>query len=270
MNKLEIGGAVAALVAIVSATAYISDIRSDIERLDGIVSEFDQDSLDGWKDDIEKKIDQVALFPVGTVVSTFLEPHDFSTVVGDSEGEAWVVADGRLVNDSLYHKVTGNPRVPDMRAMFIRGHSKFNEESGTRSDIYRDPGNREELFGYEYQKWSTSLPRAPFEISSNGAHQHGAGDLRGTTNESGNHAHNYRDHAFGHNLNNRGLPTKSEDDDGQDIQRNTATTGNHSHTVRITSGNTSVGGEHSHTVQSGGDSETRPNNISVYFMIRVN
>lgn len=270
MNKLEIGGVVATLTAIVSVTVYINGIQKDVERLEELTANFDEKSLQTWKEDIEVKVQKADLLPIGTLVSTILEPHDFMAIVDDRDGNSWVVADGRLVNNSQFHKITGNPRVPDLRAMFLRGKNKFDETSGNRSDRFSEVGQREDLFGYSYQEWSTALPRQSFVISNADSHNHGAGSLSGTTNSAGNHSHTYNDHAFGHDLNDRGEPNKSEDNDGFDIRRATQPSGNHSHSVTISAGSTSESGIHSHYIQNGGDLESRPNNVSVYFMIRIN
>lgn len=270
MNKWEISGIVAAVLAIISATAYVGDIKSDVKRLNEIVSNVDKESLQIWKQSVEERIREADSLPIGTLVPTILEPHDFKSIVGDKDGDNWVPADGRLIKDSQYHKITGKLRVPDMRAMFFRGHNKFDDVSGPRSDEFRDRGVRQDHAGYSSQQWSTASPKNPFFISPSGAHEHGPGNLNGKTSSNGNHTHKYLEHAFGHDLNDRGEPNKSEDNDGVELERETRPSGNHTHFVTITGGKTSSAGEHSHAIREGGDMETRPNNIGVYYMIRIN
>jgi len=270
MNKWEIGGIVAAIIAIVTATAYVSDIKSDVKAIQSSINDFDKKALQKWKKNIEDKVREADSLPIGTLVPTTLEPHDFKSIVGDSGGSDWVPADGRLAKDSEYYKITGNPRVPDMRAMFLRGLNKFDEFTGTRSDKFKDTGKREDIFGYSFQNYSTAKPNIPFIITENGKHEHGPGNLNGSTTSNGNHNHSYQEHAFGHDLNDRGEPNKSEDNDGLELTRKTGNNGNHNHSVSISSGTTGESGTHSHEIKKGGDSETRPNNIGVYYMIRIN
>ena len=55
--------------------------------------------------------------PIGTIISSMLSPELFRSKYGDN----WVLADGRAVYDSIYHKIMGNSKIPDFRGMFIRG-----------------------------------------------------------------------------------------------------------------------------------------------------
>lgn len=86
--------------------------------------------------------------PVGTVVSSLLDYNQFSfsvSISGDGQvpnipspvppapplnpvTTQWVPADGRAVNGSKYHKITGRTNVPDFRGIFTRGINNFDPQ----------------------------------------------------------------------------------------------------------------------------------------------
>lgn len=68
--------------------------------------------------------------PIGTVAASMLDPERFSKMVGNGEDfsvvkSTWIPADGREVGGSLYARVLGRSRVPDLRGLFIRGLNTF-------------------------------------------------------------------------------------------------------------------------------------------------
>ena len=270
MSKFELGGIIAAIIAIISFTAYISDMKSDISRIDKVTSVYDNKTLDDWKEKIEKRVESADILPIGTIVATMLPPHEFLDLVSDKNSKNWVPADGRAVEGSKYKKITGNPRVPDLRGMFIRGLNKLNESTGERNDEFADTSHRLDIGGYSFQKCSTKKPNKPFISSFNGDHTHLPGTLSGKTSSNGKHSHKYKDNMFDGKYNDRGMPNKSEDNDGFDETRTTNPSPNHTHSVSITNGRTGNSGKHDHKITDGGDIETRPNNIATYYMIRIN
>jgi hypothetical protein len=83
----------------------------------------------------------VATFPVGSVVASFLAPHQMQ----EKYGEQWVLADGREVSTTTkFYDITGKTKVPDLRGMFIRG---LNVD---RKDGKQDPEGHDRLVG-DYQ-----------------------------------------------------------------------------------------------------------------------
>lgn len=70
--------------------------------------------------------------PVGTVLTSMLDPTSFGTEIGDG----WVLADGRDVSGSRYATLTSLNNVPDIRGMFLRGMNQG------RSDGSEDPDTR--------------------------------------------------------------------------------------------------------------------------------
>lgn len=109
-----------------------------------------ESTIDVWGIKIDlKKVSQPgstpevpgAPLPVGSVVASYLAPHQMQ----ERYGEQWVLADGREVSTkTTFHDITGKTRVPDLRGMFIRG---LNVE---RKDGKEDPEGRDRLVG-EYQ-----------------------------------------------------------------------------------------------------------------------
>ena len=82
-----------------------------------------------------------ATFPVGSVVASYLAPHQMQ----EKYGEQWVLADGREVSTTTkFYDITGKTKVPDLRGMFIRG---LNVE---RKDGKQDPEGQDRLVG-DYQ-----------------------------------------------------------------------------------------------------------------------
>jgi hypothetical protein len=83
----------------------------------------------------------VATFPVGSVVASYLAPHQMQ----ERYGEQWVLADGRDVSTkTAFYTITGKTKVPDLRGMFIRG---LNVD---RKDGKQDPDGHDRTVG-DYQ-----------------------------------------------------------------------------------------------------------------------
>jgi hypothetical protein len=97
-----------------------------------------------------------ATIPVGTIVSSMLDYPQFieaSTHLGhplpktpvppapkiDPHMTVWVPADGRAVNGSAYHQLTGRTNVPDLRGTFLRAINNFDPQWTT------PPENRSQL-----------------------------------------------------------------------------------------------------------------------------
>lgn len=121
--------------------------------------------------------------------------------------------------------------LPDLRGLFIRG-----------LDPLRTIGS--------IQPYSTALPKSKFYTSNNGDHTH-------TMNQAGQHSHNY-DKSID-KLNANVLHYKLEEDDGAYVSAYTTENGIHVHTINNA-------GTHSHDIL-GGDSETRPANIALNYII---
>ena len=175
--------------------------------------------------------------PVGTIVA----------FGGGTPPAGWMICDGSPLNSSAYPELytaigtrfggnATNFNLPNFQGQFLRG-----------SQAGRAVGSSE--------SWSTAMPRNKLAVGWNSSlnHAHGYGDiyyadarnsgscwLRDTTQASA--AFGSNSSAWTANLNNIWCET----------QRNTATTDlSHSHTI------------------SGGDAETRPNNIAVNWIIKV-
>ncbi len=81
--------------------------------------------------------------PVGTVISSTLNPEQFRESVGDPAifdpgVSRWAPADNRgLVPGSDYASLVGDQPIPDLRGVFLRG------QNAGRSDDWADPGPRD-------------------------------------------------------------------------------------------------------------------------------
>lgn len=77
---------------------------------------------------LETNYNNIKTFPIGTVVSSMLDPITFTSEMGDE----WVLADGRTASVE-YLETFGVGNIPDLRGQFLRG---LNEG---RSDGNEDP-----------------------------------------------------------------------------------------------------------------------------------
>jgi microcystin-dependent protein len=143
--------------------------------------------------------------------------------------------------------------LPDLRGQFVRG---------------LDNGR---VFG-SIQNWSTGMPTNKFTTDSNGNHSHTT-DVQGnhthTTDVQGNHNHMYP-YVYDH-IDAGALAYPANNNDGGRRYEYTSTNGAHSHTTTTAGGHshtTTTTGGHSHTI-TGGDLETRPNNIALNYIIKV-
>ncbi len=179
----------------------------------------------------ERQNREMAALPIGTIIASMLEFEKFQKIAG----HAWKPADGRKVSAaSKYATLTGNKALPDLRGMFLRGLNQFDPLRGSRLDNYKDPDGSRRKAG-KPQDDATSLPKnknSPF---------------KGNAASAGNHSHIY-------------FKARSEGGRSGSLNRaaseagTTGSAGDHTHTVRIT---------------VGGDSETRPVNIAIFYYIKI-
>lgn len=180
------------------------------------------------------------LFPVGSVIASILP---YETFYSETEKKQlgrinyslalWVPADGRNVTGSRYTRITRNSYVPDLRAVFLRGLNQFYAVDAPVIDDKRL--NPEVKSVGEYQADATKMPSIPF---------------KGTTTTSGNHGHTFKE--YSHSGSSNGPHWE-----GTHHARNTPVDGD---------------GRHSHDIiiNDGGDPETRPKNIAVYYYVKIN
>jgi len=157
--------------------------------------------------------------------------------------------------------------LPDLRGQFIRG-----------LNTGRNLGS--------YENDSTKLPNNNFITSIQGGHQHTTdvqGNHQHVTDVQGHHTH-WVSSATRDDGNGSGCMTFGQMyglwadsggytnyDPGYPFGRNIGYSGNHTHTTNATGNHghtTNITGNHDHTI-SGGDLETRPKNIALYYIIKV-
>ncbi|MCB9639360.1 MAG: tail fiber protein [Myxococcales bacterium] len=161
----------------------------------------------------------------------------------------WFLCDGRAVSRTTYKDLfallgtthgagdgSTTFNIPDYRGRFLRGvdnQTGRDPQSGTRTASFSGGAVGDQPG--TLQDWSTARPRVPFQ-----------------TNTTGNHSHytSFQNDDFdGCCTGTRGL-----EDDGSGARNQNLPT--------------NATGDHSHTVSSGGDTETRPANIYINFMIK--
>lgn len=165
--------------------------------------------------------------PIATIVASLLDETEFAGV----QGPGWVLADGREVTGSAYHKLGKGTNVPDLRGMFLRG-----KNSGREDELANPEGD---LVLGEVQ--GAQLAQHGHVVTDPG-HRHQAPTTDGTTGtlEVPNGVAGAFDYAVG-------------------ADTNSSVTG-------VTIGNSSATSADPTAV---GD-ETRPQNVTVNYFIRVN
>ncbi len=182
---------------------------------------------------IEKKFQNLKLkaLPTGTIIASMLELDKFQKIAGN----AWKPADGRKVSaKSKFATLTGKTTLPDLRGMFLRGLNQFDPVKGPRRDKYKDPDGSRRKAG-KPQEDTTSLPKNK------------KNPFKGNAESAGDHSHIY--FKARREGGRSGSDARASSEAG-----NTSSSGNHTHTVLIT---------------AGGDSETRPVNIAVFYYIKI-
>jgi microcystin-dependent protein len=228
----------------------------------------------------KSQLPQTILMPIGSIIC-------FSS---SNIPDSYLFCDGSevpIIEYPLLYSVIGTQynrpginavlffHLPDLRNQFIR----CIDQSRTLGSL---------------QSWSTGMPTNQFTTDTQGNHTHTTddqgshshatdvqGDHTHTTDVQGNHTHNFT------------VNTNSNDNWGPNwaltgpynptsgLTRSTTAAGDHSHTTTVggshshtttTAGShshtTTVSGDHSHTI-NGGDLETRPNNIALYYIIKA-
>jgi len=96
-----------------------------VEKLEQSRSEVEQkiNMAEGYLEEI-LNLKKIANLPIGTIIASMLDPNSFAESVADTNRTTWVLADGRDVKESGYCQLTGSPKTPDLRGMFLRGVNK--------------------------------------------------------------------------------------------------------------------------------------------------
>ncbi|MBN1410754.1 MAG: hypothetical protein JW969_07900 [Spirochaetales bacterium] len=185
--------------------------------------------------------------PVGTILAWHKSLNPSITLPDD-----WVECDGRTITD------------PDSP---LEGYAIPNLNG----------------FGYFLRGATSSGTLQQDAIAS---HAHGSGSLAGNTNSAGDHIHPYsasgttdvsgsHSHGMQYFMSGSGSSGPLAGGNAGATTINTYISGNHTHTFSI-SGTTSAAGGHTHSVSvtsgitgSTGDSETRPKNMGVVWIIKI-
>lgn len=76
--------------------------------------------------------------PVGTIVPSYLSPQQMK----ENYGDEWILANGEEIPTStLFYKVTGKTKLPDLRGVFVRGLNV------NRNDGNQDPDGQNRQVG---------------------------------------------------------------------------------------------------------------------------
>lgn len=198
----------------------------------------------------------------GSPVSRASYPNLFAAI-----GESWGAGDG---------STTFN--LPNLNGRFLRGvddgvgidpDALSRAPSAPGGNIGDNVGTLE-LDGFQSHGHSVSGVSAATNTVS--AHSHAKGSLGGATSSAGAHSHQMRSNATNGNAG-TSSPYSSVAGFSYTNTDDILSAGNHSHSLSIT-GSTAAAGSHNHTVTLGGNvdssgiSETRPENASVFYIIK--
>ncbi len=101
-----------------------------------------------------EQISTVDGVPVGTIVASTLKPIQFMISTNSqwplndpSHPRAkWAPADGRVIEGSIYYRITDESALPDLRGMFLRGLNEFQLQE-PRTDGRQDPDGANRVAG---------------------------------------------------------------------------------------------------------------------------
>ena len=229
-----IGPVVALLIAIIGGFYYLGKLDERINSLDiKKIEDAQRNALDKIEEAKKGVLDPL---PPGTIIASVLKPELFLT---NGREQKWRLADASSIPPNCeYSNILQNMNndvsiASTDRLPDLRGVFLRGLNAG-RNDGKEDPDGDNRLAG-TYQSAATGRPNEPFigSTDTSGVHQHDFNAARDYTSGAGSHA--------------RAKPS--------------------GHTAQ-----TEVAGEHQHqvTITDGGDNETRPANVSVYFYIKIN
>lgn len=189
---------------------------------------------------------------VGSIIASASNSVPDSYLVCDgsqysiSQYQDLFVSIGGTYNNSSNTDTSLYFNVPDLRGIFLRGLDSKHKLG-------------------QYEKYATALPVSnSFVTDSQGSHSH-------SMDSQGNHVHDIawtyinndsQTYAFtGPNISRHYMSTGNTDSITP-LSIGTSNTGAHVHTIMSNGG-------HAHSIVNGGDSETRPNNISLIYLIKA-
>lgn len=190
----------------------IATLTSDLDAAEETISTLESENLTLSNNltTLENQVESITNLPIGTIISSMMEPTEFNTLMGD----VWVLADGRS-STTEYFTAFGNANIPDMRGQFLRG---MNEN---RNDSFEDPETREV---------------GSLQIDTLGSHDHTA-SLSGSTSIAGAHSHSMTFYQNNGNTGSNPYGSLSS----SSFSKTTSTSGEHSHTVTVSGTTESTG-----------------------------
>ncbi len=227
-----------------------TSVRTGITGVNGLLV-FDTDTNTYWYYNNTIWVEIVYSFERGTVgmIAAFAS----ATLPAN-----WKALDGSSLTAASYPDLVAvypgwvsgaNIVLPDYRGYFLRG-------TGTHAN-----GTAGAAIGAK-QTDATALPVNPFVVATAGASAHPGS----VTNSAGVHSHTFQDYGDGSvNVEESSLANDIADNNGATRTTSASSIGDHTHTV---SGVISSAGDHTHTV-TGGDTETRPRNISIVWAVKI-
>jgi len=163
MRKIDLGAAIALILAIIAGVAQFSSFATRLEEIDRKLEKpveiMRQESKQIIKE-MHELLEKVAIqnksgLPVGTIVASTLDYKGFYKLVEGKEPKTtnekyeittaeWAPADGRVVTGTKYSELI-NPTIPDLRGVFLRGTNIFSDDKNEPNphpdpDIDRKPG----------------------------------------------------------------------------------------------------------------------------------
>ena len=200
---------------------------------------------------------------LGTVVISVLDFTQFSREMDNNingnfspSTSQWAPADGRDVTGSAYQK-NFNHILPDFRGQFIRGLNEIHAQGAPLSYTNgKDGGSRQAINKYSYQHQATAVPQEnSFVTQSAALKDKHISHIHGGNYKSSHHENNDKTRV----VPDSGWTAFVESGEGGD--------GGNQYGVRVNSETATTNLSQS---VIGGDEETRPQNIGVYYYIKIN
>ncbi len=204
---------------------------------------------------------------------------------GVSAPVGWLVCDGAQVSRATYADLfaaigtsygSGDDsttfHLPDLRGRFARGVSggSGNDPNATQRTTSNGGGNTGNNVG-SLQADATSRPNSNFTTSSASNHTHSISSVSSHSHSSSGGSHTHLD-SLRENGNNSPITNDAEHGSGNFLGLlSIPSGGSHGHTIGSAGGHAHSGGSgggHGHSVTGGGDSETRPANVYVKWIIK--
>lgn len=134
MRKFDIVTIISILTIITGFAFWLGEIQGKIKIID--VKKIDRKINDGIQI-IDKKIESLDPFPVGTIVASIVKPDVFGSMYGNN----WKLLNGENIIGTRLSKLIKKEKLPDAGGKFLRCINTKNDTSTQDPSGIREPGS---------------------------------------------------------------------------------------------------------------------------------